>query len=107
MRISPPFLSCKNIIFELFFLQLKLRTIFYKKQEKKLQNFILVLKNLVEKNFFFFHRRFFTAVFFNSGQFSPNLNHILIGLEVPNTALKNQGGLWGDFFELFSLRRNQ
>jgi hypothetical protein len=39
-----------------------------------------------------------------ANHFSPNLNHILIGLYVPINALKNKKGLWGDFFELFSLR---
>jgi hypothetical protein len=32
------------------------------------------------------------------------LNHILIGLYVLKPVVKNQGGLMGDFFELFGLK---
>jgi hypothetical protein len=89
-----------------FFLQLKLRTICYKKQEKKVRkNFILVVKNVVKKNNFFFIANFLPPFYLTADNFRQIKNHILIGLEVPNTAFKNQGGLWGDFFELFNPRR--
>jgi hypothetical protein len=64
-----------------------------------------VVKNLVQKKLFFFIANFLPPFSLAADNFRRIQNHILIGLEVPNTAFKNQGGLWGDFFELFSLRR--
>jgi hypothetical protein len=98
MRISPPFLPCKNKIFDLFFLQPKFHTIRYKKQEKKVQkNFILVLKNSVKKKKIF-HGRFFTAVFFNSGQFSPNLKPYSDRSRSTQHCFKKSGGVMGRLF---------
>ncbi len=75
-------------------------------RKKSSKKFCFRGEKISSKNFFFFsspifYRRFSLA----AGNFCRFKNHILRGLKVPNTAFKNQGGLWGDFFELFSLRR--
>jgi hypothetical protein len=49
------FFPCKNSFSTFFFLHLKLRTIFYKKQEKKVRkNFVLEGEKLSSKEIFFF-----------------------------------------------------
>ncbi len=40
-----------------------------------------------------------------ANKFCQILNHTLIGLYVLKPVVKNQGGLMGDFFELFGLKR--
>ncbi len=55
-----------------FFLRLKLRTIGYKKQEKKDQkNYVLQRGEKLSSKTFFFHRQFFTPVFLAMDNFRP------------------------------------
>ncbi len=55
---------------------------------------------MVKKNSW---RPFLIADYFSGKEFSLNLSHILKGLSVRNTAVKNQGGCEWDVFDSFSL----
>ncbi len=57
------------------------------------------------KKLFFFNRRFFTAVFLNNRQFLPELKPYSDRSRSTQHRFQKSGGLRGDFFELFSLRR--
>ncbi len=85
-----------------FFLRLKLRTICYKKQEKKVRKILLERwKIKFIKIKFFFHRRFLPPFSLAADNFRRIQNHILIGPYVQNTAFKNQGG-YGETFLNYS-----
>jgi hypothetical protein len=57
------------------------------------------------KKLIFLNRRFFTAVFLNNGQFLPKLKPYSDRSRSTQHRFQKSGGLRGDFFELFSLRR--
>jgi hypothetical protein len=74
-------------------------------KKKKLEKIFFSGEKFSSKTSIFFLANFLPPFSLKADNFRRIINHILIGLEVPNTALKNQGGLLEDFFELFSPRR--
>jgi hypothetical protein len=99
MRISPPFLPT------FFFLPLKLRTICYKKQEKKVRkNFVLLVNNFVKK-IIFLSLAIFYRVFFGGGQFLLFLKPYSDRSVSTLHRFKKSEGVMGRLFYLFSLRR--
>jgi hypothetical protein len=55
------------------------------------------------KKYYFFNRRFRIAIFVSGKLFLPNFKPYSNRPFVLKSVVKNQGGLMGDFFELFGL----
>ncbi len=95
---------CKKKFWTFFFFAVNFKQIHTRNKKKKFENKMPHwLKRCLEKIFFF------TAVFWSpfllvANNFCWIWNHILIGLYVLKPVVKNQGGLKGDFFELFGLK---